>query len=1201
MEPREHEHLSLHEIERLAGAIPPDVERCPDCQASIAAHQLVRDAIQVSKNVEPQATTGDCPPEEAWRELASGLMTGQRAEEHVAHAARCGRCPALLREALAELGDEPLTAEEQELVGGLRGSTPEGRARLAAELAAEARRAETTAPRRQARAGNPWISAIAAAALVCAVLGGFAYWRHEHSPEVLLARAYASHRTLELRAGDTPYGTLIRERGGNADVMRAPPQFSEAASRIGGTLEKRPDDAGALALKCRLEVLAGNYAAAIEAGTRALEQRPDTVEARIDLASAYFERAEAEQRAIDYGKADELLSEALKRDPENRIALFNRAIVAAKLSLFHEAAADWEHYLKLDANGAWAKEARERKAALERLLREREQRGAVEKPSPAAFLALLERNRETAAGHSEYFLERAQMEWLPAAFPAGEDAAADGDARKALEALAALLEEKHQDGWLRAVLAAKPSGPLRTGMAALARSLRATNSGLPDAGRASAETAMRSFGEAGSRAGELRAGALLLYALQRSARGQACIGTGRALSTRFAGAEDPWDKARIATELSGCVAQTGDLAGAAALAEEASAAAEAHHYPVLGLRARGVLAGYRSDLGYHRQAWDLFVSALNDYWAGSYPPIRADKIYAALGDLAEEAGQIHLASAMSAEDAAAAEASDNRTMEALARVEDGRRAQTTGDDGRSEAELARAQELLRSLPQSPALEFYRVYCGIGLATGTADAPKALAILRDVRGWVTHLDDALTYSDYFRAEAQADERAGLANEAAAATRSEIVAAELALRTVHNSRERQLYSRDLAAAYRRLVQFEWRDKHDPQTAFAIWEWRRGTGLRDGATLAAHPSFASLESRPAGPPAGEAARLAGMLTKETLVSYARLPDGIAAWVGDRRGILPHWLPVGTEELDRLIAQFRRGCADRNSDLERWRACSRRLYDLLIAPISRDLPKGQPLLVELDAELSSIPFAALLDPEGRYFGETQTLSDFPGTAYLRRLREPGTLASSDTAVAVGEPAIASEFASAFSPLPEAADEARAVACRFQNATLLTGAEATRQNLERKLTSAIVFHFAGHSVANADRVSLLLAPGDGKESKRESSSVLNALDVKTDLLKRCSLAVFSACSSSGLEGDGAADPESLVRVFLDAGVPWVIASGWDVDSHATARFMNALYRRLLAGDRAPAAMRDAAREVRRQPETAHPYYWAAFRLYGRT
>src|SRR6185312_5760286 len=118
-----------------------------------------------------------------------------------------------------------------------------------------------------------------------------------------------------------------------------------------------------------------------------------------------------------------------------------------------------------------------------------EQRGAVEKPSPAAFLALLESNRETAAGHSEYFLERAQMEWLPAAFPAGEDAAADGDARKALEALAALLEEKHQDGWLRAVLAAKPSGPLRTGIAALARSLRATNSGLPDAGRASAETA----------------------------------------------------------------------------------------------------------------------------------------------------------------------------------------------------------------------------------------------------------------------------------------------------------------------------------------------------------------------------------------------------------------------------------------------------------------------------------------------------------------------------------------------------------------------------------------------------------------------------------------------------------------------------------------------------------------------------------------
>jgi CHAT domain-containing protein len=70
--------------------------------------------------------------------------------------------------------------------------------------------------------------------------------------------------------------------------------------------------------------------------------------------------------------------------------------------------------------------------------------------------------------------------------------------------------------------------------------------------------------------------------------------------------------------------------------------------------------------------------------------------------------------------------------------------------------------------------------------------------------------------------------------------------------------------------------------------------------------------------------------------------------------------------------------------------------------------------------------------------------------------------------------------------------------------------------------------------------------------------------------------------------------------VFLNAGVPQVMASRWNVDSRATAVFMNAFYDRLLKGQPAAVAIRAIASDIRKRPVGAHPYYWAAFSLYGR-
>ena len=69
------------------------------------------------------------------------------------------------------------------------------------------------------------------------------------------------------------------------------------------------------------------------------------------------------------------------------------------------------------------------------------------------------------------------------------------------------------------------------------------------------------------------------------------------------------------------------------------------------------------------------------------------------------------------------------------------------------------------------------------------------------------------------------------------------------------------------------------------------------------------------------------------------------------------------------------------------------------------------------------------------------------------------------------------------------------------------------------------------------------------------------------------------------------------MRAFLLAGAARVVASLWPVDDQVTARFMAHFYV-ALARDQAPsAALREAQSAIRQQHP--HPYYWAAFTLFG--
>ena len=93
-------------------------------------------------------------------------------------------------------------------------------------------------------------------------------------------------------------------------------------------------------------------------------------------------------------------------------------------------------------------------------------------------------------------------------------------------------------------------------------------------------------------------------------------------------------------------------------------------------------------------------------------------------------------------------------------------------------------------------------------------------------------------------------------------------------------------------------------------------------------------------------------------------------------------------------------------------------------------------------------------------------------------------------------------------------------------------------------------------------------------------------------------IADFSACSTAALEDTQTLLAGRLAEAALLAGSMSVVGTLWNVDSAASARFHETLYRLIQSGEPIAEAMADSARLLRTQPEFQHPNYWASFVLY---
>jgi CHAT domain-containing protein len=197
---------------------------------------------------------------------------------------------------------------------------------------------------------------------------------------------------------------------------------------------------------------------------------------------------------------------------------------------------------------------------------------------------------------------------------------------------------------------------------------------------------------------------------------------------------------------------------------------------------------------------------------------------------------------------------------------------------------------------------------------------------------------------------------------------------------------------------------------------------------------------------------------------------------------------------------------------------------------------------------------------------------------------RSPGSLGG--RLLAVADPGIAA-----------AGPEVLAIAKLFPGGSkVVTDGLAREADVKAWVRDFDVIHLSVHGKFDAGEPLLSylnLGSGGGDDGK------LTAAEMFGLPLEKSRLVVLSACETGRAEATHGNEILGMVRALIYAGAGTLVLSYWEVDSAATALWMQSFYRAAQSRPLADAA-RAALIQVKARPEYSHPYYWAAFTMIGR-
>lgn len=268
-----------------------------------------------------------------------------------------------------------------------------------------------------------------------------------------------------------------------------------------------------------------------------------------------------------------------------------------------------------------------------------------------------------------------------------------------------------------------------------------------------------------------------------------------------------------------------------------------------------------------------------------------------------------------------------------------------------------------------------------------------------------------------------------------------------------------------------------------------------------------------------------------------------------------------------------------------------SQEVYNCLIRPAEEDLAKSgiKTLVFVLDGSLRNLPMAALFDGK-QYLIEKYSLALAPG---LQLLPTRQSLVKEQFKTLT---AGLTESRQGFSALPGVKVEVNQIALEVPSQIFLNQ-DFTETNLQNQLKFATypVIHLATHGQFSSNPEETFILTWDKKITVKEFEELLRSREQgQTNPIE---LLVLSACQTAA--GDKRATL-GLAGVALRSGARSTLATLWSVKDESTANFMAEFYRQItLPGVTKAEATRQAQLTLLKNPQFAHPFYWAPFLLVG--
>lgn len=326
------------------------------------------------------------------------------------------------------------------------------------------------------------------------------------------------------------------------------------------------------------------------------------------------------------------------------------------------------------------------------------------------------------------------------------------------------------------------------------------------------------------------------------------------------------------------------------------------------------------------------------------------------------------------------------------------------------------------------------------------------------------------------------------------------------------------------------------------------------------------------------------------EVLLDIFATPDTTFLFAVTRNGIQVA-TTAGSHRLAPRLRRLRDLVSSGPTDAATIAAAAKALGTDLLGPLAETLRGSNTVLVSAGS-LAEFPLGLIRVP-----GESEPIAanhDFalvPSATLLTEVRVAGEAAPVGSGVAV----LNRSTDVSGGRLEGVERESRWLERRFPN-TRVRSNDGTRplDAMLEGLGPAAVLHIASHTRTSAAapwRAGFLLGRGAGEDAYLTAARI-------TRLHAVAPVCVLASCTSAGTT-TGSEGLPNLAAAWLAAGAKTVVATLWEVDDRATARFVEDLYGALGRGATTGAALREAQRVARSSPDRSEPRLWGGFVILG--